>query len=125
MVDKPLVRNTVASFDAAENNLEEIITRICQHKWEKEVLQSKLLPFSTEIVIKNIEKMEKQHPDLDEMKAQFDHGDDVEPESIEPDFYQTDKLKLKIRYRDPTAVQREYQVKKRKFSMQGSNGFRQ
>ena len=125
MADKSIVRNTVDSFDAAENNLEEIITRICQHKWEKEVLQSKLLPFSTEIVIKNIEKMEKQHPDLDEMKAQFDQGDDVEPESIAPDFYQTDKLKLKIRYRDPTAVQREYQVKKRKFSMQGSNGFRQ
>ena len=51
------------------------------------------------------------------MKAQFDHGDDVEPESIAPDFYQTDKLKLKIRYRDPTALEKEYQVKKRKFSM--------
>ena len=83
-----------------------------------------MVPFSTEIVIKNIEKMEKWHPDPDEMKAQFDHGDDVEPESIAPDFYQTDKLKLKIRYRDPTALEKEYQVKKRKFSMQASSGFR-
>ena len=29
MADKSIVRNTVDSFDAAENNLEEIITRIC------------------------------------------------------------------------------------------------
>ena len=29
MADKPFVTNTVASFDAAENNLEEIITGIC------------------------------------------------------------------------------------------------
>ena len=87
MADEPFVRNTVASFDAADSNLEEIIHGICERKWEHEVLKEKLIPFSTEIVCQNVEKMEFQHPDPDEIKAKFDHGDDVEPECIAPDFY--------------------------------------
>ena len=50
MADEPFVRNTAASFDAAESNLKEIIHTICEQKWEHEVLKEKLIPFSTEIV---------------------------------------------------------------------------
>ena len=58
-----VVASAINSLEAADNNLEEMIDKICQRKWEQEVIEKKGKPHAIEWVFSQAQDCYFQKPD--------------------------------------------------------------
>ena len=60
------------SMNEAHKNIENILQEICQKKWEKEVLEKRFHPATSEWVFASAQECQMMLPDPNQLTSQFD-----------------------------------------------------
>ena len=87
-----MVTATQGSFESAANNIDSILHKICQKKWEQEVIEKKAKPHACEWVFSQAQDLYFIRPDPNRVNTQHDQDADDEPVRI----YSLSKLSLML-----------------------------